>query len=318
MRGILTASQFAAFLLFGITIATAQPELSPTELSLNPGEIGLPERTALEVQAAIAGSDWRHAEAVLFDEAMRSPDNEGLQRALGIAHFQAGHYLAAATALKRADAVRPLDSEARFLLASTFLRLRRGHWARPELERLVESQNRRPRYGLALARLHYEAQRFQEGANQLLAALEQWPALAEARDLLGQCLEGLGAVDAALDEYQSAIALNEMAGKRSHWPHYHRGSLLHDLGKLGPAREALLEAAKAEPNHASTLLELGIVLTKEGELDHARATLEAARKLSPGEPRVHYALAGVYRRLDLGGLANAATGRFLALTKGLR
>jgi len=296
-------------------VCAAQTSLLPTELPIDPSGLGIPARVSRTVQHAILRDDWRTAEATLFSEAQRNTSNAALQRALGIAHFQAQHYLAAAAALKRADRAVRLDAETRFLLATAHLRLGRSHWARAELETLVDSQPEQPRYRLALARLHYEGQRFLAGAEQLRSALERAPSLPEAHDLLGQCLEGLGQAEAAEAEYRAAIALNERRNAQSPWPHYHLGSMLHDLGDLRAARAALEAAVAADPQHVSTLLELGIVLAKMTELSPARTALEAARRERPDDPRIHYALARVYRQLGLGELARSATGRFRDLAR---
>ncbi|MDE0104983.1 MAG: tetratricopeptide repeat protein [Bryobacterales bacterium] len=313
MRTLLARAMPAASGLAWAAVSVAQTSLPPTQLPIDPSGLGIPATVSRTVQDAIRRDDWRTAEASLFSEAQRNTSNADLQRALGIAHFQAHHYLAAAAALRRADRVVRLDSEARFLLATAHLRLGRGHWARAELETLVDSEPEQPRYRLALARLHYEGQRFLAGAEQLRSALERAPRLPEARDLLGQCLEGLGQAEAAEAEYRAAIALNAQRGAASPWPHYHLGSMLHDLGDLSAARGALQAAATADPRHVSTLVELGIVLAKMSELRPARTALEAARRERPDDPRIHYALAKVYRQLGLEELARGAAARFRAL-----
>ncbi len=315
MRVHLARAVSAAVGLVWAPLCAAQASLPPTELSIDPSTLGIPAGVSTTVQDAILRGDWRTVEASLFSESQRNPYVAGLQRALGIAHFQAQHYLPAAAALKRADRAVRLDAEARFLLASAHLRLGRSHWARAELETLVDSEPQQPRYRLALARLHYEGQRFLAGAEQLRSALERAPNLPEAHDLLGQCLEGLGQVEAAEAEYRAAIALNERSNAKSPWPHYHLGSMLHDLGNLRAARAALRAAAAADPRHVSTLVELGIVLAKMTELSPARVVLETARRERPDDPRIHYALARVYRQLGLGELARSAADRFRALAR---
>ena len=315
MKTLLARAVPAALGLAWAALSVAQTSLPPTQLPIDPSGLGIPARVSRTVQDAILRDDWRTVEASLFSEAQRDTSNADLQRALGIAHFQAQHYLPAAAALKRADRAVRLDAEARFLLATAYLRLGRSHWARAELEALVDSKPEQPRYRLALAKLHYEGQRFLAGAEQLHSALERAPSLPEAHDLLGQCLEGLGQTEAAEAEYRAAIAVNARRGAESPWPHYHLGSMLHDLGDLSAARAALQAAAAADPRHVSTLVELGIVLAKLTELSPARTALESARRERPDDPRIHYALARVYRQLGLGELARSAADRFRALAR---
>ena len=301
--------------LASLALAAGQPGWPPTEILLDPLDLDLPEATAVQVEGAIAADDWRLAEALLYAEASRTPNNGKLQSALGIAHYRMGRNLSAAAALKRSDSAGGLDEQARFLLANAYIRLGRAHWARAELEKLVSSWPAKPTYRLALARLHYEAQRFSEAVRHLQEAMQHQPDLVEAHDLLGQCLEGLGDPGAALAEYRTAVGLNERTNPRSPWPHYHLGSLLHDLGDVGPAREALEVATAIDPRNAPALWELGIVLDKLADLDSARAALEAAAKAAPDDARIQYSLARLYRKIGLRDEAGIATRRFRALSR---
>ncbi len=215
-------------------------------------------------------------------------------------------------ALKRSDRMTRLDAGARLLLATAYIRLGRQHWARAELEDLVHSSPTDPRYRLALARLHYEDQRFSEAAELVRPVIASEPGLAEAHDLLGQCLEGLGEVDAAKRAYAAAISLSARAGRRDAWPHYHLGSLLHDLGELEASRDVLRAAVERDPANGAALWALGIVLDKLDDLDGARSALEAAARASPQNGRIQYSIARVYRRLGLAERANAAMERFRA------
>ncbi len=287
------------------TLATAQ------EVALDPQRLGLNPAEASALERAITSGTWPVAEAILYEAAQADPDNPARQRALGIAHFQAGRAYSAAAALKRADSSYPLDSEARFLLASAFLRLERRHWARAELELLVETHADRDRYRLALARIHYDQQRFQDGVELLRRGIEAHGSSAEALDLLGQCLEGLGRHEEAAQAFRTAIAIGE---PQSPWPHFHLGSLLHDLGRLESAEEALRIATDIGPENGPAHKELGIVLHKAGKLRASSEALETAARLAPGDVTIHYALAGVYRKLGFEKRSDASMRRFQELS----
>ena len=167
-------------------------------VSLRTEELGLQPATAERLRAAIAAEQWPAVEDILFKAASSSPQPATLLRALGIAHYQAGRYFSAASALKRSDALAPLEPEARFLLAGSFIRLERRHWARAELDRLVAQQGDSDRYRLSLAQVHYDQGQFSAALSQLDQILESTPELAAAHDLRGQCLEGLGRPSAAI------------------------------------------------------------------------------------------------------------------------
>ena len=237
-----------------------------------------------------------------------------LLRALAIAHYQARRYFAAAGALKRADAISRLDPQARFLLADCFQRLERQHWARPELEHLIGDDPGNPLYRRALARIHYDQQRFADGVRELREAIRRSPDSGDTHDLLGQCLEGLGEIREAEAAYRASIELGEAQNDRSPWPYYHLGSLLHDQGRTHDAQLALAEAVEADPLNVPSLAELGIVLAKLRRFPEASEALETAASLDPRDSRILYSLAGVYRSQGLEAKAAEALERFRRLS----
>ena len=295
-------------------LLAAQLAAAPNELRLDPGSLGLPEIARQRLREAIAVESWTIAEDILFQAAAGDFANPLIQRALGIAHYQVGRYLPAASALKRADGIAPLDAQARYLLANLFLRLEREHWARAELERLIEQDKADARYRYTLARIYYKQQRFGAAEAELDTAILQNPTFADAHDLLGQCMEGLGQLQGAKKAYQSGIDLNEAQGIRSAWPHYHLGSLLHDEGDFAQAEAALSRAVESDPLNVPARLELGIVLGKLGKLPRAAEALEAAASLAPGDAKIQYSLAGIYRRQGLATRAGEALDRFRQLS----
>lgn len=308
-------------LLAPLALALAAAHFTPrllgneNEVSLHAEELGLPPATTETLRVAIAAGEWRAAEGILFEAAGSNPESASVLRALGIAHYQAGRYFSAGSALKRSDALAPLDPEARFLLAGSFIRIERRHWARAELERLVVADEESGTYRLALARVHYDQGQFAAALSQLDRILEGSPAGVEMHDLRGQSLEGLGRNEAARAAYEQAISLNREAVVASAWPHYHLGSLLHDLGDLEAAEVALEAAVTLDRSHAPAQRELGIVYLKANKLRLAAEALESAAELSPLDPAVQYSLVSVYRRLDDERLAKAAMERFRELTE---
>ena len=297
--------------LFAIAVSVASLcGADSTDVSLDPVRLGLAQSDATALSAAVAAGDWALAEFILHDASTANPRSSELHRALGIAHYQAGRVFLAATELKKADTIAAIDSPTRFLLANAYIKLGRSHWARPELERLIETQPREPRYRYTLARIHYDQQRFQSGLEEVREAIRLHPESAEAHDLLGQCLEGLGDFNGAVAAYQRAKALHDEAGSASPWPGYHLGSLWHDLGDLVGAQAALRSAVTADPEHALAYAELGLVLRKANRLAEAADALETAARLSPADANVQYALVGLYRELGQVERATEAMGRF--------
>lgn len=299
-----------------VAVLLAAPQLaSPSELSLNPAELQISQHDAAELREAIVADSWGIAERILFEAATEKPTDALIQRALGIAHYQAGRYLPAASALKRADSAGTLEPQARFLLASSYIKLERGHWARVELERLIADQDDAGRYRHTLARVYYDQQRFRDAAALLLEVIRQDSGSADSHDLLGQCLEALGQFQDAEAAYRRAISLNERRGRDDPWPHFHLGSLLHDLGDIEGATVALRNAVKADDRNVPARLELGVALKKLNKLNAAVTVLEKTSRLAPADAKIYYALGDVYRRLGWSERAHAAMSRFRELAK---
>ena len=297
----------AALLPFGVAAAE-------NTLAVDPYRLGLGRSEAAALAKAVGEASWKDAESILVRGSETDPDNAALLRAIGIAHYQSGRYYQSATALKRADTISPLDREARFLLANSFLRLERRHWARAELEQLVRLHPEHEPYRLALARVHYHQQRFGAGVSELGQTIALTGGSVETYDLLGQCLEGLGRLGEASEAYRQAISLDDEGSAGTAWPHFHLGSLLHDRGDLEPARESLELAASIDPGNAPVQLELGIVLRKAGELEESAGALEIAARHAPNDPAIQYALAGVYRQLGQRERSTSAMQRFLGMS----
>ena len=309
------------FLLIQAALAAIFAQLSPqlrageSPVPLHPEELELPAASTAALRAAIAAGEWTSAESILFDAANSNPGSPSALRALGIAHYQAGRYFLAGAALKKADALVPLDPEARFLLAAAFIRVDRRHWARAELETLVAKHGASASHQLALARIHYDQGQFAAALSRLDSLLEAVPDWAAAHDLRGQSLEGLGRKEAAAAAYEKAIALSPEKAPAAAWPRYHLGSLLHDEGRLEAAEAALATAVSLDREHAPAQRELGVVYLKAGKFKLAAKALERAAELSPLDAAVQYSLVAAYRRLDEQGLAKAALERFRQITE---
>lgn len=249
------------------------------------------------LRAALEAGDWRRAEFFLVEAAKGRPESAELFKALGAVSFQNRRYLEAAIAYKKANRITPLDERSRFTLATAYIALERGHWARPELEKLAAEHSRNALYPHWLAGVYYSYNWFDEAVAELGKALALEPDFAAARDRLGLCFEGLGKTDEALEEYERAIRLNDSGGSPSPWPAYHLGSLLHDLGQLEEAEKVLRDALEADSGLAEAHYELGLILHKQRNSSQAVKVLLRAAELDASNPKPHYALSQVYRRL---------------------
>src|SRR5215831_12797297 len=180
-------------------------------------------RSAL--QKVLEARDYTAAESILVKEIDRNPKSGQLLRLAASVFFLDGKYLNSAIALKKAEALAPLDDRSRFTLAMAYITLNHRDWARPELERLARSDPRNALYPYWLSRLDYDAMNFESAVSRVQKALELNPSFMKAHDELGLCYETMGKFDQAIEAYRDAVHLNERDKPCSLW-------LPHDLGAL--------------------------------------------------------------------------------------
>lgn len=180
------------------------PALDPSLVQALP--IDPAHRSAL--QSALDRRDYKAAESLLVSEAQRSAKSKPLLTFLGSVAFLGGDYLNAAIALKKAEALSPLNNRDQFTLAMACLLLERDDWARPELEKLAHSGEKNPLYPYWLSRLDYNDMNFESALANARSAIEIDPAFMKAYDNLGLVYEALGKSDEAIQAYRQAIALS--------------------------------------------------------------------------------------------------------------
>jgi tetratricopeptide (TPR) repeat protein len=262
-----------------------------------------------EVEAALRAGDLAKAEALLVREAEAQPSSEVL-RMLGPLFLRNGRPLNAAIALKKAEAIAPLDEASRFTLAMAYVAMGKRSWARPELQKLAEQSPAKALYPYWLARLDYDDNQYAAAVTKLEKATALDPAFARAYDNLGLCYEALGRFEDARKAWEQAIRLNGEQGTRSPWPPLNLGMLLTRLDRNDEAEARFRESLRADPGFAPAHYQLGVVLEKKGKADEARAELEEAARLDPASAETQYALARLYRRAGDATKADAALRRF--------
>ena len=270
-------------------------------------------RSSLE--EAIKDRKYEHAETLLLQEIERNPKSPQLLTVLGSIFFLDGKYLNTAIALKKAEALNPLDNQHRFTLAMSYIILNHRGWARPELERLAQSNPRGALYPYWLGRLDYDDMQFPAALARFKKTLELDPNLMKAYDNLGLCYEALGKYDEAIQTYQEATRLNRLRRLNSAWPPLNFGTLLVKLGKLEQAEPYVRESLSYDTKFARAHDQLGILLEKQRKEGEAIEELNQAASLDPSYPEPHYALGRIYQRKGDTRNAETALNTFQKLKK---
>ena len=290
----------AALVVAAASSAQERPSApDPSTPVLDGGDLeksGLPRARRAEIAGALRDRAYDRAEALLGEAVEQEPRSAELLRLLGGVLFLRHNYLNAAVALKKAEALAPLDEHSRFTLAMSYVVLGRRDWARPELTKLAEGAPRSALYPYWTARLDYDEGQYAAAVEALHRALELDPRFIKAHDNLGLCYEALGKNEEAMRSYEQAVRLNREAKPASPWPPLNLGLLLAKLDRLEEAEALFRESLRADSRFPQGHYQLGAVLEKQGRAAEAIRELEEAARLDTSYPEPYYALARIYRK----------------------
>jgi tetratricopeptide (TPR) repeat protein len=298
-----------------LTVAAQVPSMSVLEREISEGPpAAVVSAPSSELQRALTSKDYERAERLLADAIARQPASQSLLTQIASVFMRDRKPLNAAIALKKAEALGPLDSSARLQLALAYIAMQRGEWARPELERLATDEPANVIHSYWLARLDYDAGQYASAIQRLQRVVARDPAMAKAHDNLGLCYEALNQPEAAVGHYREAIRLNRADIKApSPWPVLNLAVLLRTRGELDEAEGLFREALAIDRRFAPGYYQLGVVLEEQGRLDEAVRSLRQALSLDDSYPEAYYALSRIYRRQGQTAEADAALNQFKRL-----
>ncbi len=99
-----------------------------------------------DLDEALGVGNWERAEQLLLKKIEAAPQSAELLKLLARVFLADRRPLNAAIAIKKAEAIAPLDSQTRYELAIAYLSMNHGDWARPELEKLEAADPANPLY----------------------------------------------------------------------------------------------------------------------------------------------------------------------------
>ena len=308
-----------ALLLWAFAVAEARGQApvdkppSPPPPAASTLPLDPQKRDALE--RAIKARDYESAENLLVAEIDQKPKSPELLKFLASVFFLDGKYLNTAIALKKAEALAPLDNPSRFTLALAYIIQNHRDWARPELEKLAQAEPTNVLYPYWLGRIDYDAMQFTSAVSSFTKALQLDPEYMKTYDNLGLCYEALGKYDEAIKTYQEAIRRNNQKASPSPWPPLNLGALLIKLQRLDEAEPLLRESLRYDPLFPQAHYQLGSLLEKQKKDSAAVEELRQAATLKPDYAEPHYVLGRIYQRQGDTKNAEAAWATFQKLRK---
>jgi tetratricopeptide (TPR) repeat protein len=311
----ITLLSLVSGLAIPLTVTAQVPSISALEREISEGPPAAAGSTpSAELRKALASKDYERAERLLADAIARHPASQSLLTQIASVFMLDRKPLNAAIALKKAEALGPLDNPTRLQLALAYVAMRRGDWARPELERLAADEPENVIHSYWLARLDYDAGQYASAVQRLQRVVAREPAFVRAHDNLGLCLEALNQPEQAIVHYREAIRLNRADKKAATpWPVLNLGVLLRTRGELDEAEGLFREALAIDRRFAPGHYQLSVVLEERGRLDEAVGSLRQAISFDASYAEAYYALSRIYRRRGKTAEADAAMNQFKQL-----
>jgi tetratricopeptide (TPR) repeat protein len=263
---------------------------------VNLNALPLEPSTRHGIEMSLKLHDYVGAEGTLLRAVSEHPNEPLLYTYLGRLFFVDHKYLNAAIAMKKAEALQPLEEKDRFTLAMAYVVIGHPDWARPELEKLAQLSPQNPLYPYWQGRLDYDRQDLVAATDLFQKVIALDADYMKAHDNLGLCFEGVGKYDEAIEQYRRAVQLNREHNLNSAWPSLDLGALLIKLDRLDEARPLLRESLQFNPKFAQAHYQLGVLMEKHNEVTPAVEELKRATLLDEADPQPHYVLARVYRR----------------------
>ena len=315
----LTLSSLAFALIPPLAVVAQVPSMSlEREISEGPPAAAVSAASS-ELQKALASKNYERAEQLLADAVARQPASQSLLTQIASVFMLDRKPLNAAIALKKAEVLGPLDTPTRLQLALAYIAMKRGDWARPELERLAADDPANVAALYWLARVDYDEGQYAAAIQRLQRVVAQEPALVRGHDNLALCYEALNQPEEAIRHYREAIRLNRAATKTaSPWPLLNLGILLRTRGEQDEAEGLFREALTVDRRFAPGHYQLGVLLEERGRLDEAVGSLRQAVALNESYAEAYYALSRVYRRRGQTAEADTAMTRFKRLHESRR
>jgi Flp pilus assembly protein TadD len=263
-----------------------------------------PDASLDEARSLVRNGELSQAEAALSRYVEQHPSSADAHFLLGYVLFReqkARESLAAYTA--GAEWQRPSADDLR-VVASNYILLNDLADADKWFTEVTAQKPGDAEAWYLLGRTKYNENRFEEAITSFERVLALRPQDVSAEDNRGLAYEGLGRMQDAKAAFQRAIDWQGTQPTDGQ-PYLNLGDLLTTQGDLDGALRALKQAASLAPENAKVREQLGRAYEAKGDLVSAQRELEQAVHLAPNASALHFKLGQVYHRRGLAKQAEA-------------
>ncbi len=227
---------------------------------------------------------------------------------IGLAHHRRGQLQQAEQVYRRILQADPRNAGALHLLGLVALQVGRHDAAVQLISDAIRLDGRRAVYHANLGEAYRALGRMDQARTCYEQAL-RIEDLPEAQNNLGTILQASGQLDAAIDNYRTAIA------KKPNYADAHNnlGTAYQERGQWDLTVQCYLKAVEVDPAYAKGHYNLGVAFGIQKRLDESRAAFEQAIALAGNYAEAHYGLAMVLQEQQQWTQAEAAYQQALRL-----
>jgi tetratricopeptide (TPR) repeat protein len=247
-------------------------------------------------QDLIQEEKFAEAEPLLQSYLAAHPGSWKAYYLLGYAQFRQRRISASVTALAKSLELNVDYAPAHKLLGREFGVIGRTDMAMREFQEALRIEPKAADAHYNVARIYAMEDDFPKARVELDKAVRLDPDYMEAYNALGFAMEALGEDAASLQDYQTAIRLNEERHGRFDPPYVNLSGYYNRRGKLDLALEYAHKALDLNPQSDLAYFQIAKTCRTRGDWAGEAAALEEAISIRPAS-QYYYVLAIAYRKL---------------------
>jgi tetratricopeptide (TPR) repeat protein len=249
-----------------------------------------------EVKDLIAARQLDAAEKIIVSELVTTPHDPDWITELAAVRLDQGRTPEALALIDDAEKLGGVTASRAQLAGLAQTAAGRLELAEPQFRTAIRLD---PNYATAhyfLARLLYTKNHFDEAIQESKAAIALSPGMVRAYENVGLCYEGKQDDQEAERWYLEAIR-RESSGSKTEWPMLDLAILLMHNNRLTEAKQYLSQAIAINPANPQSVLQMGILLEKSGDLLGALREFRDSIQLDPDLAGAYYHAARVCQKL---------------------
>ena len=294
----------------------AQGENAPSQVEKNAVSVDDDPQQIAEFQDRIVKQSFQEVEPLLHTYLAAHPRSWKAYYFLGYVQFRQRRIGDSLKALARSLELNADNADAHRILGRDLSIIGRYDFALREYEQALRLDPRSAETHYNIGRIYAIQDNFPKARRELEAAIQLDANYMEAYNALGFAVETLGDDAAALQDYQTAMRLNEDRHAKFEAPYVNSGGYYNRRGQLDLAVEYANKALALNPRSDLAYFQIAKACRTREDWKGVTDALEKAIAINPSRPQYFYVLGAAYRKLGKIQESDRALASFQHLEKG--